>query len=63
MAVLGEIILVGLGLVIFLWSSFVTYFVSQLQQIGFIFLLPMLLGILMMWTGIHYGPITMSIGG
>ncbi len=63
MAVFGEIILVLVGLVIFLWSAFVAYFVSKLQQVGYFFLLPMLLGIVLMWIGIHYGPITVGVGG
>ncbi len=63
MAVFGEIILVLVGLVIFLWSAFVAYFVSKLQQVGYFFLLPMLLGIVLMWISIHYGPITVGVGG
>lgn len=63
MAVFGEIVLVALGLVIFLWSTFVAYFVSKLQHVGFVFVLPMCFGLLVMWVGIHYGPITLSTGG
>jgi len=63
MAVFGEIIIVLAGLVIFLWSAFVAYFVSKLQQVGYFFLLPMLLGVVLMWIGIHYGPITVGVGG
>jgi len=63
MTVFGEIIIVLAGLVIFLWSAFVTYFLSKLQQVGYFFLLPMLLGVVLMWIGIHYGPITVGVGG
>jgi len=63
MAVFGEIIIVLAGLFIFLWSAFVAYFVSKLQQVGYFFLLPMILGAVLMWVGIHYGPITVGVGG
>ena len=62
MAVFGELVLIGIGLLMVFWSVLITIIGSAFSgKFEWVFIPAFVVGILLIYIGIHYGVISVGI--